>query len=604
MTELKNKIKNIGIIAHVDHGKTTLVDAILRQSGIFRENENMEERVMDSDTLEKEKGITIFSKNAAFRYRGYKINIVDTPGHADFGGEVQRILKMVDAVLLVVDAFEGPMPQTKYVLKKSLKLGHKVIVVINKIDRKKSRPHEVLDHTFELFLELNAADEQLDFPVVYTSATEGTAKYEVEDDSDNMIPLLNTMVNNVPDTLGDPDKKFQFLVSAIEYNSYVGKIGTGKIHRGSVKEGDTIVLIKKNSAKVKFRVTKVYLYSGLEKIEVREAFAGDIASIAGTDEIDVGETVSDKEKPEPLPFIEIDPPTLSMEFLVNNSPFAGREGKYVTSRHLKERLYRELQSNVSIEIESMESTDRFIVKGRGELQLAVLIENMRREGYELQVSKPRVILKKIDGKKMEPVEHVTVDVPGKHTGTVIEQLNNRKGEMVNMSTGNDGYTRLEFHIPTRGLLGYRNEFITDTRGTGVLNRVFYEYGEFRQDLARTTKGALVAVKTGEARAYAMYKLKDRGEFFIKPGTMVYEGMIVGEANSEDDVLVNVCKAKKHTNVRAAGSDESIDLDPPKKFTLEQSLEYIDGDELLEITPENVRFRKKILNYKMRRRDKK
>ncbi|MGM0441935.1 MAG: translational GTPase TypA [Elusimicrobiota bacterium] len=595
------KIKNIGIIAHVDHGKTTLVDAILRQTGIFRENEEVAERVMDSDTLEKEKGITIFSKNAAFKYGGYKINVVDTPGHADFGGEVQRILKMVDAVLLVVDAFEGPMPQTKYVLKKSLELGHKVIVVINKIDRKKGSPHEVLDSTFELFLELNADDEQLDFPVVYTSATEGVAKYEIEDEARDIQPLLETIVDNVPDTQGDPGKKFQFLVSAIEYDSYVGKIGTGKIHKGSVKEGDKVVLIKKNSEKVEFQVTKVYLYSGLKKVETDEAFAGDIVSIAGTDELDVGETVAHRENPEPLPFIEIDPPTLAMEFLVNDSPFAGQEGKYVTSRHLKKRLYRELQSNVSIEVEYTESTDRFIVKGRGELQLAILIENMRREGYELQVSKPKVILKEKDGKKYEPVEHVTVDVPGEFTGTVIEKLNNRKGEMVNMSTGDGGYTRLEFHIPTRGLLGYRNEFVTDTRGTGVLNRVFHKYGPFREDISRTTKGALVAVKSGEATGYALYKLEDRGVFFISPGTRVYEGMIVGDSNSEEDVLVNVCKTKKLTNVRAAGSDDAIDLAPPKEFTLEQALEYISKDELLEVTPENIRFRKKILNHKRRRR---
>ncbi|MGM0568267.1 MAG: translational GTPase TypA [Elusimicrobiota bacterium] len=594
------KIKNIGIIAHVDHGKTTLVDAMLKQTGIFRKNQQVAERIMDSNDLERERGITIFSKNASFSYGGYKINIVDTPGHADFGGEVQRILKMVDSVLLLVDAFEGPMPQTKYVLKKSLQLGHKVIVVINKIDRPNIRPHEVLDGIFDLFVDLNANDSQLDFPVVYASAKEGLAKYEMEDESDNLEPLLKTIVKYSKDATGDRRAPFQLLVSAIEYDNYVGKIGTGKIHNGTVKEGDRLLLIKRDSAKIPFTITKLYHYSGLEKVETKKAYAGDIVSIAGADKIDVGETVADIENPKQLPVIEIDRPTLAVEFMVNDSPFAGNDGKYVTSRQLWDRLQRELQSNVSLQVERTSSGDSFEVRGRGELQLSILIENMRREGYVMQLSKPRVMFREVDGKKLEPFEHVIVDVDGEFSGIIIEKLSERKGEMVNMASGADGYTRLEFKVPSRGLLGYRNEFITDTRGTGLLNHVFSHYGPYCGYIPGRLKGSLISLKNGEASTYALDNLKDRGVFFIEPGEKVYAGMIVGAHNREADLTVNVCKAKKMTNVRAAGSDDSASLPPAKKLTIEQGMEYINDDELMEITPLRIRFRKKILDHSKRK----
>lgn len=599
-----SKIKNIAIIAHVDHGKTTLVDAILQQTGVFRENQKVVERVMDSNDLERERGITIFSKNASFFYGGYKVNIVDTPGHADFGGEVQRILKMVDSVLLLVDAFEGPMPQTKYVLKKSLELGLKPVVVINKIDRHNSRPHEVLDKLFELFIELNADDSQLDFPVIYASAKDGIAKSEIDDDSNDLVPLFKSIIENVADTQGNPDEPFQFLVSAIEYDNYVGKIGTGKIHSGSLKKADNVVLLKRDSSSVEFKITKLYVYEGLKKVEVEEAFAGDIVSIAGTDMIDVGETVADKENPVALPVIEIDQPTLAIEFIVNDSPFVGQDGQYVTSRNIWDRLQKELQTNVSIQVERSESTDSFIVKGRGELQLAILIENMRREGYELQLSKPRVIFRKINGELNEPIEHAIVDVDKEFAGTVIEKLSTRKGEMINMVAGSDGYTRIEFHIPSRGLLGYRNEFITDTRGTGLLNHSFYEYGPYKGDIPKRTKGALIAMGAGESVAYALDNLQDRGVFFVDRGEKIYAGMIVGAHNREADLVVNVSKTKKLTNTRAAGSDDAVKLSPPRKFTLEQGLEYINEDELMEVTPNNIRFRKKILDHNSRKSSKK
>ncbi len=595
-----SKIKNIAIIAHVDHGKTTLVDAILKQSGVFRENQNVVERVMDSNDLERERGITMFSKNASFLYDDYKVNIVDTPGHADFGGEVQRILKMVDSVLLLVDACEGPMPQTKYVLKKSLELGLKPVVVINKIDRPNSRPHEALDKVFDLFLELNANDNQLDFPHIYASARDGIAKYEIEDDSNNLTPLFKTIIEHVEDAKGDPDSPLQFLVSAIEYDNYVGKIGTGKIHNGSLKRGDNVVLLRKESSSVEFKISKVYVYDGLKKNEVEEAFAGDIVSIAGADMIDVGETVADKDNPQPLSVIEIDQPTLAIEFMVNDSPFAGQEGQYVTSKHIWDRLQKELQTNVSIQVERTESADSFVVKGRGELQLAVLIENMRREGCELQLSKPRVICRKIKGKLCEPIEHVIVDVDKEFIGVVIEKLSTRKGEMINMAAGSDGYTRIEFHIPSRGLLGYRNEFITDTRGTGILNHMFYEYGPHRGKIPHRTRGALIAMANGTSVSYALDKLQDRGVFFIEPGLNVYAGMIVGAHNRETDLILNVTKTKKLTNMRAAGSDDAIKLPPARKFTLEQGLEYINEDELMEVTPDTIRFRKKVLDHNSRK----
>ncbi len=586
------KIKNIAIVAHVDHGKTTLVDAMLRQSGVFKSYQKVEERVMDSNEMEKERGITIFSKNAAFFYKDYKINIVDTPGHADFGGEVQRILKMVDSVLLVVDAFEGTMPQTKYVLKKSLELGLMPIVVINKIDRPNARPDEVLNMVFDLFVELNAVDNQLDFPVVYASAKDGIARYHLSDTNNDIIPLFEMIINHVEDTEGDENKPLQFLTSAIAYDNYIGKMGIGKIYNGKVRKGEDVILIKKTGEKLLRKITRIYTFEGLTKIEVDEAVAGDIASLAGMENIDVGETVADKDNPAELPTIDIDRPTMSMNFLVNNSPFAGREGKFVTSRNLRERLFKELQSNVSIILEETESPDCFIVKGRGELQLAILIENMRREGYELQVSKPQVIFKDVKGEKYEPIEHAIIDVPNDYVGTVIEKLGIRKGEMTNMVQGNDGYTRVEFLVPTRGLLGFRNEFITETRGTGILNHSFHEYGPYRGDVPTRTRGVLASWEQGKSVAYGLDKLQSRGTFFIGPGAEVYEGMIVGENTREGDMNINVCREKKLTNMRASGSDDAINLEPPRKFSLEQAMEYIAEDELLEITPHNIKNEEK------------
>jgi len=595
------KIKNIAIVAHVDHGKTTLVDAMLRQSGVFKSYQKLEERVMDSNDIEKERGITIFSKNAAFYYKDYKINIVDTPGHADFGGEVQRILKMVDSVLLVVDAFEGTMPQTKYVLKKSLELGLMPIVVINKIDRPQARPNEVLDMIFDLFVELNAGDDQLDFPVIYASARDGIARYHLTDTNNDIIPLFEIIINHVEDTPGDVNKPFQFLISAIAYDNYIGKMGTGKICNGKVKKGEEVTLIKRDSEKINFKITRIYSFEGLSKIEVEEAVAGDIVSIAGIDVLDVGETIASKDNPVELPTIDIDRPTMSMNFMVNNSPFAGREGKYVTSRNIRDRLDKELQSNVSIVVEETDSANCFVVKGRGELQLAILIENMRREGFELQVSKPQVIFKEIKGEQCEPIEHAIIDVPNAHVGTVIETMGIRKGEMTNMVQGNDGYTRLEFLVPTRGLLGFRNEFITETRGTGILNHSFHEYGHYRGEVPTRAKGVLVVREEGVAVAYGLDKLQDRGTFFIAPGAKVYAGMIAGENSRECDMDVNVCKEKKLTNMRASTSDEAIRLEPPRKFSLEQAMEYITEDELMEITPQNIRMRKKILNKDKRKK---
>ena len=597
-------IKNIAIIAHVDHGKTTLVDAMLKQSGIFRENQNVMERIMDSNDLEREKGITIFSKNASFHYKDYKINIVDTPGHADFGGEVQRILKMVDSVLLIVDAAEGVMPQTKYVLKKSLEIGLNPIVVLNKIDRANARPDDVLNNVFDLFVELNASDEQLDFPVVYTSAKDGIAKYEIDDESDNLIPLFETIIKRVKDTEGNVDEPFQFLISAIEYDNYLGKIGTGKIYNGKVKVGDEVVLLKKNGDRLLFRVTMIFDYEGLSKIKVKEAFAGDIVSIAGTDRMNVGETIADEENPVPLPLINIDEPTVAITFKVNDSPMSGREGKFVTSRNIWERLQKELLTNVSLVVEKTDSTDSFIVKGRGELQLSILIENMRREGYEFQVSKPEVIYKDINGKIAEPIELAIIDVADEFVGVVIELFGKRKGEMIDMVQGGDGYTRLEFKVPVRGLMGFTNEFLTNTRGTGILNHSFYEYEFFKGEIEGRNRGVLIASEPGISSAFALNNLQSRGELFIGPGVEVYTGMIVGIHNKENDIVVNVCKGKRLTNMRAAGADEAIKLTRPLDFSLEQCLEFIGDDELLEITPKSIRMRKKILDEKTRKRQSK
>ena len=596
------KIKNVAIIAHVDHGKTTLVDAALKQSGTFRENQNIADRVMDSNDLERERGITIFSKNASLRYKDYKINFVDTPGHADFGGEVQRIMKMVDSVLLLVDAFEGPMPQTKYVLKKSLELGLKPIVIINKIDRPNARPEDVLDMVFDLFCDLGANDDQLDFPVLYASGIAGVARYNLDDTNEDLIPLFETIIEKVDDANGDENHPLQMLVSAIEYDNYLGKIGTGKITNGIIKQGDEVVLMKRDGERLLYRVTKIFNYVGLKKQEIKTAYAGDIVSVAGLELVDVGETIACKDNPMPLPIIEIDAPTLSMTFRVNDSPFAGTEGKYVTSRNIWDRLQKELQTNVSIVVEKTENGDEFIVKGRGELQLSILIENMRREGYEFQVSNPKVIYREFEGKRTEPIELAIIDVADEFVGTVIEMLGIRKGEMLNMDVGTDGYTRLEFKVPARGLIGFRNEFMTMTRGTGIINHTFYEYEFYKGDLERKKRGALIAMERGTSTGYALYNFQPRGTLFIGPNVEVYAGMIIGEHARENDLVLNVVKGKKLTNVRASGSDDAIKLHPPRKFSLEQALEYINDDELLEITPLNIRMRKKILDEVARKRE--
>ncbi len=596
-----HKIKNIAIIAHVDHGKTTLVDALLQQTGVFRKNQEVTERVMDSNDLERERGITIFSKNAAFHYKDVKINIVDTPGHSDFGGEVQRILKMVDSVLLVVDAVEGPMPQTKYVLKNALALGLKPIVVINKIDRKGSRPETVLDMVLDLFIELNATDEQLDFPIVYTSAKRGVALNRIGEESTDLTPLLDTMLDHVPDSEGDEDHPLQMLVSAIEYDNYLGKIGTGKIVNGHVHQGDEVLLLKRSGDRVLYRVSRIFTYEGLKKVPVKDGSAGDIISIAGLETVDVGETIADRERPVPLPLIEIDEPTLSMTFMVNDSPFAGKEGKFVTSRNLWDRLQKELQTNVSIRVERTERAEAFTVKARGELQLAVLIENMRREGYEFQVSKPKVIYRELKGKRTEPIELAVIDVADEFAGVVIEKLGIRKGQMINMTNGNDGYTRLEFKVPARGLIGFRNEFMTVTRGTGIINHTFYEYEYEKGEIPGRARGVLISQSKCKSVGYALFNLQPRGELFIGPGVDGYEGMIVGEHSRDSDLVVNVAKGKKLTNTRASGSDEAIRLTPHRQFSLEQAMEFIADDELLEITPSNIRMRKKILNAMDRRK---
>ncbi|MCL1864720.1 MAG: translational GTPase TypA [Spirochaetes bacterium] len=596
-----NKKRNIAIIAHVDHGKTTLVDGMLRQSGVFRNNQQIEDRVMDSNDLEKERGITIFSKNASIQYKEYKINIVDTPGHADFGGEVQRILKMVDSVLLIVDSFEGPMPQTKYVLKKSLELGHHPIVVINKIDRPNSRPHEVLSLIFDLFVELNADNEQLDFPVVYTSAKQGIAKYEIEDSNEDLKPLFETIIKKIKEPDGEIDLPLQLLVSAIDYDNYLGRIGTGKIHNGQIAAGDTVMLVKRNGENVVSKVAKIFSYEGLKRIEIKKAYAGDIVSISGIEGIDVGVTITDKDFPAALNSVEIDEPTLAMTFMQNDSPFMGQDGKYVTSRHLWERLQREAQSNVSISVERAVSGDEFIVKGRGELQMSILIENMRREGYEFQVSKPEVIYKELNGRKCEPIELAIIDVADEFTGIVIEKMGVRKGEMISMKQGDDGYTRIEFKVPSRGLIGFRGEFLTETKGTGILNQTFYEYDYYKGPIPGRGRGVLLAMEGGVSVAFALDNLQERGELFIPPGVNVYEGMIVGENSREGDMVVNVCKKKALTNMRAAGSDEAIRLTPHREFSLEQAIEYIADDELLEVTPTSIRMRKKLLKEIDRKR---
>ena len=600
------KIKNIAIIAHVDHGKTTLVDCLLRQAGAFGEHEleSVSERVMDSNDIEKERGITIFSKNASVQYNGVKINIVDTPGHADFGGEVQRIMKMVDCVVLLVDAFEGTMPQTKYVLKKALEQGHRPIVVVNKIDRPGARPEEVLYMVYDLFLDLNANEFQLEFPVVYASGKGGFAKLELEDTSDNMIPLFDTILKHVPEPEGDSSAALQFLVSNIEHDNYVGKLAVGRLYNGTIKKNQEIILIKRDGKQVKGKVSVLYGYQGLKRVEIEEAFCGDIISVAGIADADIGETIADVLNPIALPLIDIDEPTLAMTFIVNDSPFAGKDGKKITSRNIWDRLQNELKGNVSMRVEATDSPDSFIVKGRGELQLSILLENMRREGHEVQVSKPRVLFKTIDGVLFEPIELAVVDVDDNFTGIVIEKLGVRKGEMTSMIPGTDGYTRLEFKVPSRGLIGFRNEFLTDTKGTGILNHSFYDFEIHKGAIVSKNKGALIALESGKTNAYALGGLQDRGTLFVDVGVEVYPGMIVGEHNRENDLVVNVTKTKKLTNMRASGTDDTVKLATPKNMTLEQALDYIQDDELVEITPNFIRIRKRILNESDRKKSEK
>lgn len=602
----RTDIRNIAIIAHVDHGKTTLVDHMLRQTGTFRANQEVQTRVMDSNELERERGITILAKNTAVFYKsakhpaGVKINIVDTPGHTDFAGEVERTLKMVDGVLLLVDAAEGPLPGTKFVLKKSLELNLQPIVVINKIDRKDARPHEVLDEVFELFLSLGANNQQLDFPTVYSIAKQGIAKRELDQESTSLEPLFEAIVENVPPPPGDAESPFQMLVTTIDYNDYLGRLGIGRISRGTIRLGSPMKVIHRDGSLEDARVTKIYTFEGLKRLEVNEASAGDIIALAGMEDVDIGETIADASDPTPLPFVSIEEPTLSMNFLVNNSPFAGQEGKYVTTRHLGERLARELRSNVSLRVELTDQPDVFKVSGRGELHLGILIETMRREGYEFQVSRPEVIYKRIDDVLCEPMEHVIIDVPDEFVGVVIENLGLRRGEMKNM-VQTQGNTRLEFIVPARGLIGFRSEFLTQTKGTGILHHNFHGYEPVKGDIATRTRGALIALEDGVAVAYAMWKLQERSTFFIEPGTRVYAGMVVGENSREHDMVVNVCKAKQLTNFRASGSDEAIRLEPPRKLTLEQAIEWISDDEYVEVTPLSIRIRKKHLNHSERAR---
>ena len=596
--------RNIAIIAHVDHGKTTLVDELLKQSGVFRSNQVVQERVMDSNDIERERGITILSKNTAVFYKDVKINIIDTPGHADFGGEVERVLKMVDGVVLVVDAFEGPMPQTKFVLKKALELNLAVIVCINKIDRPEARPDEVIDEVLELLIDLDASEEQLDCPFVYASAKEGVAMLEIGDDSNSMQPLFETIINHIPAPEGDPDKVTQVLISNIDYNEYVGRIGVGKVSNGSIRVNEDAIIVNAHDPEKrrKVKVSKLYEFDGLNKVEVEKAGVGSIVAISGISDIHIGDTLCSPDFVEPIPFQKISEPTISMNFLVNDSPLAGREGKFVTSRHLRERLYKELNTDVSLRVEDTENTDCFKVSGRGELHLSVLIENMRREGYEFAVSKAEVIYHKDEkGHLLEPMEQAVIDVPDEFSGIVIEKLSFRKGELQGMSRSNGGYTRLEFLIPSRGLIGYRGEFMTDTKGNGILNTIFDSYGPYKGDIAYRQTGSLIAFEAGETITYGLFNAQERGTLFLGPGEQVYQGMVVGENPKGGDIELNVCKRKQMTNTRASGSDEALKLVPHKVLSLEQALDFIENDELVEVTPKNIRIRKKILDPKQRMR---
>ena len=600
---MENKdIRNVAIIAHVDHGKTTLVDALLKQSKVFRDNEVVAERVMDSNDLEKERGITILAKNTSVHYNGVKINIVDTPGHADFEGEVERVLKMVDGVVLLVDAFDGPMPQTREVLKKALGLDLKPIVVINKIDRPGAQPLKVVDKVLELFMDLNATEEQLDFPVIYASAKNGIAKMKLDDESDNIYCIFDTIIKEIPAPQVDINGDMQLLVSNIGYDDYLGRLAVGRVERGILKANQAVVVCKDEDKTVNGRVGKVYIYEGLNKVEVEEVPAGDIVSISGISDINIGETICDVNHPEKIPFVNIDEPTVSMTFSVNDGPLAGREGKYVTSRHIRERLMKELERNVSLRVKDTDRAESFEVCGRGELHISVLIENMRREGFELLVARPKVILKDIDGVKCEPMENLTVNVPDDCVGTVIQKLGLRKGEMTNMEPAEPGHTKIEFNIPARGLIGYRTEFMTDTRGEGTMASVFSEYAPFKGDITSRTRGTIVAFEAGTSITYGLYNAQLRGELLIGPGVEVYEGMVVGINSRNEDLTINVCKEKHLTNTRSSGADDALRLVPPKKMSLEESIEFIAEDELVEVTPENIRIRKKILDTKTRERE--
>ena len=604
MKTKREDIRNIAIIAHVDHGKTTLVDQLLKQSGVFRANQEVAERVMDSNDIERERGITILSKNTAVYYKDTKINIIDTPGHADFGGEVERVLKMVNGVVLVVDAFEGAMPQTKFVLKKALELDLPVIVCINKIDRPEARPDEVIDEILELFMDLDASDEQLDCPFVYASAKAGHAILDLTDNPENMIPLFETIIDYIPAPEGDPDADTQVLISTIDYNEYVGRIGVGKVDNGTIAVNQEVMLVNAHEPDKhkRVKISKLYEFDGLNKVEVKEATIGSIVAISGIADIHIGDTLCSPENPVAIPFQKISEPTIAMQFIVNDSPFAGQEGKYVTSRHLRDRLFRELNTDVSLRVEESENTDSFKVSGRGELHLSVLIENMRREGYEFAVSKAEVLYKEDEnGKPLEPIETAYIDVPDEFTGTVIDKLSQRKGELQNMGVSNGGYTRLEFSIPARGLIGYRGEFMTDTKGNGILNTAFDGYAPYKGDIQYRKQGSLIAFETGESVTYGLYSAQERGTLFIGAGEKVYAGMVIGQNGKAEDIELNVCKTKHLTNTRSSGADDALKLTTPRTLSLEEALDFIDTDELLEVTPETLRIRKKILDSKMRKR---
>ena len=595
----RENLRNVAIIAHVDHGKTTLVDELLKQSGTFRENEQVQERVMDSNDLERERGITILSKNTAVHYKNTKINIVDTPGHADFGGEVERILTMVDGVLLLVDAFEGCMPQTRFVLKKALNLKKKVLVVVNKIDRPGARPSEVIDEVLDLFIELGADEDQIEFPVVYASAKDGYSSLDPDVREGDMRPLLDAILEHISAPDGDINGPLQILFSSLDYDDYIGRIGVGRVERGKILRGENVVLCKQDGKQENVKISRLYQFEGLKRVEVDSAMMGDIVCVSGIADLNIGETACDPECIEPLPFVKIDEPTISMNFIVNDSPFAGREGKFVTSRNLRDRLFKEVETNVSMRVEETDSTDTFKVSGRGELHLSILIETMRRQGYEFQVSRPEVIYKTINGQLCEPIELLLIEVPEQYVGSVIEKLGSRKGELENMGSRNGGATHLEFKIPARGLIGYRSEFMTDTNGNGIMNQLFAGYEPYKGDIQTRERGSIVVHETGTSTGYGLFNTQDRGRLFIGPGVEVYEGMIVGECSRNEDIVCNVCKKKQMTNTRAAGSDDALRLVPHSTLSLEQSMEFIKDDELLEVTPESLRLRKRVLSKEQR-----